>query len=107
MLSVERPEVVMKRISSLSFWLFIFFAIIVVQAYSTFGQKMEMKFSTFPSTERVMKVQNPIADCFTSFTQRSGGIYGMDKSTVFLSPLRPKWVAGNSCIDKNVSPLVP
>lgn len=33
----------MKKISSTTFWLFIFFAIIAVQTYSTFGQASEIE----------------------------------------------------------------
>jgi hypothetical protein len=50
-------------------------------------------------TKKVRKTQPSNVDCFTTFTQRSAGLYGMDKSTVFMSPLRPNWISGNSCID--------
>lgn len=39
---ISKGVIIMKKISSISFWLFIFFAIIVVEAYSSFGQSSDL-----------------------------------------------------------------
>ena len=96
----------MKKISSVSFWVFIFIALVAIETYSTFGQSLTIRYTPMVATEKVRKSQPPNIDCFTTFAQRSGGLYAVDKSTVFLSPLRPNWSAGNSCIDNQATLLV-
>jgi len=97
----------MKKISAVSFWVFIFVALVAIQTYSTFGQSLTIRYTPIAATEKVRRSQQPNIDCFTAFTQRSGGLYAVEKSTVFLSPLRPNWIAGNSCIDNRSTLLVP
>jgi hypothetical protein len=98
----------MKKISSVSFWLFIFFALIAIQTYSTFGQSMSVRNTSMRPAEKIRNVQQPSSvDCLTTFTQRSGGLYVVEKSTVFLTPLRANWIAGNSCIDNRSTILIP
>jgi len=97
----------MKKISSVSFWLFIFVALVAIQTYSTFGQSLTIRYSPMIAAEKVSKTQPSNIDCFTSFTQRSAGLYAVDKSTVFMSPLRPNWISGNSCMDNRATLLVP
>jgi hypothetical protein len=97
----------MKKISSVSFWVFIFIALVAIETYSTFGQSLTIRYTPIVSTEKVRKTQSSNVDCFTAFTQRSGGLYGLDKSTVFMSPLRPNWISGKSCIDNRSTPLIP
>jgi hypothetical protein len=107
MSGLSSPEVVMKKISSVSFWVFIFIALVAIETYSTFGQSLTIRYSSILVTEKVRKTQPSNIDCFTTFTQRTAGLYGMDKSTVFMSPLRPNWISGNSCIDNRSTFLVP
>jgi len=97
----------MKKISSVSFWIFIFVALVAIETYSTFGQSLSIRYSPIVLTEKARETQPSNIDCFTSFAQRSGGMYATDKSTVFMSPLRLNWVAGNSCIDNRPTLLIP